>query len=196
MKKYNITVQAKIINICAASIMFITGIILAVFLKMPDAVLKIIIGCMCILTGAAKILGYFSNDVYRLAFQHDFAVGILNIILGILSFILKGNIRDNISTAIGVYVILDALLKVQTGLDARVFGMRAWKGILISSAAVAIIGIFPLIAPHADVNIVPLNIPIGVAMMAHAAINAWITMYTVKVRAKKKNFKVDIDLGE
>ncbi len=194
MKKYNITIQAKIINTCAASMMFITGIIIAIFMNMEENALKIIVGCMCILMGLAKVLGYFSNDIYRLAFQHDLAVGALNIILGILSFTLKGAVKDTICTSIGVYVILDSLLKVQTGIDAKNFGMKGWKGILISSASVVVVGVLALMSPHQFT--LPLNISIGAAMVANATLNAWITMYSVRVRAKKKSFKVDIDLGE
>ena len=193
MKKYDITKQAKIINVSLAGVMLAVGVIIAVFSSLPDLIVKILIGCLLIITGVGKVLGYFSNDIYRLAFQFDLAIGVTDAILGILTLVLADAVYPTLATGMGIYVILDSLLKVQTGLDARRFGMKSWLGILISSAAISLFGIASMLAAHL---ILPMNIPVGTAMAADAVQNMWITMYTVRVRAKKKSFKVDFDLKE
>lgn len=43
-----------------------------------------IFGVVLILLGAVKILGYFTKDIFQLAFQFDFALGIISAILGIV----------------------------------------------------------------------------------------------------------------
>lgn len=193
MKKYDITKQAKIINVSLAGVMLAVGVIIAVFSSLPDLVVKILIGCLLIITGVGKVLGYFSNDIYRLAFQFDLAIGVTDAILGILTLVLADAVYPTLATGMGIYVILDSLLKVQTGLDAHRFGMKSWLGILISSAAISLFGIGSMLAAHL---ILPMNIPVGTAMAADAVQNMWITMYTVRVRARKKSFKVDFDLKE
>ena len=193
MKKYDITKQAKIINVSLAGVMLAVGVIIAVFSSLPDIVVKILIGCLLIITGVGKVLGYFSNDIYRLAFQFDLAIGVTDAILGILTLVLADAVYPTLATGMGIFVILDSLLKVQTGLDARRFGMKNWLGILISSAAISLFGIGSMLAAHL---ILPMNIPVGTAMAADAVQNMWITMYTVRVRARKKSFKVDFDLKE
>ena len=193
MKKYDITNQAKIINVSLAGVMLAVGVIIAVFSSLPDIVVKILIGCLLIITGVGKVLGYFSNDIYRLAFQFDLAIGVTDAILGILTLVLADAVYPTLATGMGIFVILDSLLKVQTGLDALRFGMKNWLGILISSAAISLFGIGSMLAAHL---ILPMNIPVGTAMAADAVQNMWITMYTVRVRARKKSFKVDFDLKE
>ena len=71
---------------------------------------------------------------------------------------------------LSVYVILDALLKLQIAMDARRFGMESWIAILCSSLL--------LLTP---------SVAIGIALGLDGLQNAWITMHTVRVRARKKN---------
>ena len=76
MKKYNIVKQAKIFNLIIYSFMVLVGLFLLLFNKLTVMQEVIMIGALCIMVGGAKILGYFSNDLYRLAFQFDFASGL------------------------------------------------------------------------------------------------------------------------
>lgn len=193
MKRHDITKQAKFINVGLAGLMLIAGIILIAIPSLSDLGVTIMIGVLLIIMGVGKVLGYFSNDIYRLAFQFDLAIGITFTILGVLTLVLTDMVYPTLATGMGIYVILDSLLKVQTGLDARRFGMKCWLGILISSAATTGFGIASILSAHL---VIPMNIAVGAAMAADAVQNMWITMYTVRVRAKKKSFKVDFDMKE
>ena len=89
MKKANgnnaVIRSAKIINIISASLMVVAGILLMTVSSMEEVVAqRIMLGILFGLTGAAKIFGYYSNDLYRLAFQYDFAFGIFCEILSLL----------------------------------------------------------------------------------------------------------------
>ncbi len=44
-----------------------------------------LLGVGMIVFGAIKLVGYFSRDLFRLAFQYDLAFGILLIALGIVT---------------------------------------------------------------------------------------------------------------
>ena len=193
MKRHDITKQAKFINVGLEGLMLIAGIILIAIPSLSDLGVTIMIGVLLIIMGVGKVLGYFSNDIYRLAFQFDLAIGITFTILGVLTLVLTDMVYPTLATGMGIYVILDSLLKVQTGLDARRFGMKCWLGILISSAAITGFGIASILSAHL---VIPMNIAVGAAMAADAVQNMWITMYTVRVRAKKKSFKVDFDMKE
>ena len=87
------------------------------------------------LFGVVKMLGYFSKDLYDLAFQHDLAFGILLLAMGaVLLFSSSTGLRP-VAAAVGVAILADGLMKVQTALDARTFGLGLWW--LILSAAIA-----------------------------------------------------------
>lgn len=187
MKKYDIVKQAKIINIIIYSFMAAVGLFLLLFTDLTPLQEVIMVSVLCILAGGAKILGYFSNDLYRLAFQFDFATGLFLIIIGII-FCFVG-IRDpqSIEKMFGIYVFLDGLLKLQIGLDAKKFGIRKWILLLLSAIVIVGIGVMALVAPYAEQ--LSQFILLVVSMIMDGLVNIWFTAYTVRVRAKKKNLE-------
>ena len=86
---------------------------------------------------------------------------------------------------LSVYVILDALLKLQIAMDARRFGMESWIAILCSSLLLGFGGLFALSALYS--SFLTPSVAIGIALGLDGLQNAWITMHTVRVRARKKN---------
>lgn len=187
MKKYDIVKKAKLINIIAAGFLATAGMVLLIFPDMIDWGVKIMIGCLCVLVGAAKLLGYFSNDLYRLAFQFDFAMGILVVILGVLTIVGGTNTVELLPTAFGIYIILDGALKLQTAFDAKRFGVGGWVGIFCSALVLCLCGGFTVYTSYAHL-LSPVRI-LGASLVIDADINIWITAYTVRVRTKKKSLK-------
>lgn len=187
MKKYNIVKQAKIFNLIIYSFMVAVGLFLLLFNGLTVMQEVIMIGVLCILVGSAKILGYFSNDLYRLAFQFDFASGLFLIIVGIL-FLFTGKMDPPaISKTVGIYVFLDGLLKLQTAFDAKRFGIRKWMIVLLTAILVVGVGIMALVAPYAEQ--LSQFVLLAVCLMVDGLVNIWITAYTVRVRAKKKKLE-------
>ena len=80
---------------------------------------------------------------------------------------------------------LDALLKLQIAMDARRFGMESWIAILCSSLLLGLGGLFALSALYS--SFLTPSVAIGIALGLDGLQNAWITMHTVRVRARKKN---------
>ena len=178
--------SAKIINVISAGLMFLAGLPFLLFFELetlPAArlILSIIFG----LTSLSKLFGYFSNDLYRLAFQFDLAIGVFCGILAVLIAFLPESAGSLVPCLISIYVILDSLLKVQTALDARRFGMRAWLAILLSALVLCVAGGFALSA--ALQNFVSRGVSVSVALMTDGLVNAFVTAYTVRIRARKKN---------
>lgn len=90
-------------------------------------------GLILIAYGVIKIIGYLSKDLYCLAFQYDFACGLLLIILGIVVLFMGRRVRGHLLSGLGVLILLDSLLCIQTSIDAKRFGLPAWPVILASS---------------------------------------------------------------
>lgn len=188
MKSNNAVVRsAKIINIVSASLMLVAGILLMTINSMEEIVAqRIMLGILFALTGGAKIFGFFSNDLYRLAFQYDFAFGIFCEILALLLILSPNQNYGVLHLLLVVYVLIDALLKVQMSMDARRFGMRCWGVILGTALGLGAAGAFAAVALQAE--LVRALFLVGIALAADGVENCWITAYTVRIRAKKKNF--------
>lgn len=187
MKKFDIVKEAKIINIIIYSFMAAVGLFLLLFTGLTSVQEAIIISVLCILAGGAKILGYFSNDLYRLAFQFDFATGLFLIIIGII-FLFTG-LQDSQANEkmFGIYVFIDGLLKLQIAFDAKKFGINKWFIILMTALLLVGVGIMTLLAPYT--KLLSLFILTSAAMILDGLVNIWITAYTVRIRARKKNLE-------
>ena len=196
MKQHNGVVKsAKIINVISAGLMSLAGLLLLVIPNLETMVAqRIVLGTLFGLTGAAKIFGYFSNDLYRLAFQFDLAIGIFCILLTLLTELMPEYAFGTLPIIFAVYVGLDGLLKIQTSLDARRFGMKSWIVMLITAVMLFGAGGFALGAVLAQ--LLRPNAVVGIALMADGLENIWITASTVRIRARKKNLSGQFGLEE
>ena len=188
MKRNNAVVRsAKVINIVSASLMIVAGVLLMTIDSMEEIVAqRIMLGILFGLTGGAKIFGFYSNDLYRLAFQYDFAFGIFCEILALLLILSPEQNYGVLHLLLVAYVLFDALLKVQMSLDARQFGMKCWGVILGTALGLGVAGAFAAVALQAE--LVRRLFLVGLALAMDGMENCWITAYTVRIRAKKKNF--------
>ncbi len=194
MEKYDIVKQAKISNLIIYSFMVAVGLTMLIFREIPTNVETIILSVLCILVGGAKILGYFSNDLYRLAFQFDLAIGLFLAIIGVLTLIVGS--KDPLGTVrlFGIYIFIDGLLKLQTAFDAKKFGIARWLVILLTAILMVGVGIVGLLASYLEQ--ISQLIVLDVALMLDGLVNIWITAYTVRIRAKKKNLEERFGLKE
>lgn len=126
------------------SIFSICLIVLGIFLIFkPESSLYLIFkiaGFVFIGFGISKIIGYFTKDFLQLAFQHDLAMGVISILIGISLFFYSDNVIRILSICIGLFMVIDALLKIQTSIDARKIGIGRWQIILFIGIITALIG--------------------------------------------------------
>lgn len=195
--KNRIVQSAKISYILASSLLLLLGVFMLIFPDLSKGrAFCYILGGVSLLIGAAKMFAYYSNDMYRLAFQFDFAIGIFAAVLGILVIARPETMVGKFVTIYCIYVILDGLLKLQTSMDAKKFGMK-WKFMLFSASCITVIGILALLDFYKLSTFFSINNITGLLLIADAAENIWITAYTVRIRAHKKNFAErfgDIDI--
>lgn len=138
-----------------------------------------VLGGAMILFGAVKLVGYFSRDLYRLAFQYDLGFGLLLIALGVLVLLRPAQVLDFIFTALGVAVLTDGLYKVQIAVDARRFGISTWWLTLILAIAAGAVGLALVFRPWDSVRL--LTILLGAALLAEGVLNLCVAVSTVKI---------------
>lgn len=178
--------SAKITNIVSAGLMASSGVMLMALPDLSAAVgQRTILAVLFLLVCASKLLGFFCNDLYRLAFQFDFAGGIFCGLLAVGMLFAPEQTLPLLHMALVVYVVIDGLLKLQIAMDARRFGMRSWVGILISSIAMC------LVAAAAACGLLeewlPEHLCVGAVLTFNGIQNVWITAHTVRIRVRKKN---------
>lgn len=156
----------------------------------------VVLGTVSVLYGIIKLLGYFSNDLYRLAFQFDLAVGILSMILGVLLILRPDAVLSFLPTVIGIFILVDSILRFQTSIDAKHFGMEKWWIILLISCAGAALGALLLFHPF-ESALAMIRL-IGLTLMIDGVENLVTCVYTVKVprRSSADTTVIDADFTE
>ena len=183
MNKYDIVKQAKIFNLIIYSFMAVVGLFLLLFTGLGIRQEIVIIGALCILVGGAKMLGYFSNDLYRLAFQFDFAMGVFSLVIGLILLLRVDKIVELFPMFFGICILIDGVFKLQTALDARKFGIERWWIILVIAIAVAFAGFCLTVLPRTTTEF--LVRLLGFNLCLDGVLNFWVVFKTVKILRRK-----------
>ena len=136
-------------------------------------------GLLLVLFGAIRIVGYVSKDLYRLAFQYDLAFGILLIALGALMMLRTDKMANVLFSILGIYVLADALLKVQIAIDAKTFGIDSWWLILAAAVVAGVAGFLLVLRPSESAGAVMISL--GAALLAEGALNFITILAAVKI---------------
>lgn len=154
------------------------GVCLLIWPGISATVICTILGALAIFYGAVRLAGYFCNDLYRLAFQFDLAVGILCILVGGVLLLRTQRVLVLLPLLIGAFLLVDSVLRLQTAMDARAFGMGKWWVILAAAVLGAAIGIWLLIQPGRGAF--DLARFLGLALVVDGGENLLACLYTVK----------------
>lgn len=173
--------SAKVMHLCSAVIFLAAGLLLALVPDFEDsgAFRNTVVGIASIIIGATGIYGYFSNDMYRLAFQLDFALGIFNVIFGILLLINPVQLSVLLPTAVSILTLLDGGNKSQMAIEGKRFGIQKWYLVLVSAVLEIAAGVVLILLAYHGRDV---RAWMGVAMGLVGVTNFWTTMYTVRVR--------------
>lgn len=136
-------------------------------------------GIAMMVFGIIKLIGYFSKDLFRLAFQYDLQFGILLLILGGITLLKPENTMTFICISLGVCIIADCLFKMNIAFEAKSFGIRSWWLILTLSIFAGIIGLLLVFRPSAAIQTI--IILLGISLLAEGILNFSVAINLVKI---------------
>ncbi|MGN0773868.1 MAG: HdeD family acid-resistance protein [Candidatus Ventricola sp.] len=149
----------------------------------PDLTLTaigVIIGIVLGVTGVVKLIGYLSRDLYQLAFQFDLAFGILLMALSAAIFLHPEHVISSLCIILGITILTDGLLKIQTSIDARRFGLETWWLILLAAILAGVAGMVLMLRPSQRAQ--TLTVLMGVSLVAEGILNLCVAICAVKTR--------------
>ena len=177
------------------SVMFcITG---ALFIALPDITITMIgisMGIAMIVFGIVKLVGYFSRDLFRLAFQFDLELGILLLVLGLIVLIRPDDLMTFICIALGISILTDGLFKVQIALDSKRFGIKSWWVILALAVVAGTIGVFLIFRSAKSAQF--LTVLLGVSILAEGILNLYTVISTVLIIKHQQPDVIEIEYSE
>ena len=170
---------AKIGYIVLSVLYCVLGILLFALPDLSLTAIGIILGIGMIVFGIVKIIGYFSKDLFRLAFQYDLAFGGLLIALGIIVLVNPEHLLSFFCIVIGIAVLCDGLFKIQIAIDSKPFGIRTWWLILLFAVITVAAGVLLIIRPAQAARM--LTVFLGISVFADGILNLIVAVFTVKI---------------
>ena len=170
---------AKFGDIVSSLLLCALGVALIVHPSFSATALCALMGTLLICYGIFKVIGYWSKDLFRLAFQFDLAFGILMIAVGLIMVIRPSQMLTLVNLVIGILVLADGLFKIQIALDSKAFGIKAWWLIMALAAAAVVLGILLMVDPFASSAL--LMILLGISLLAEGILNFCVMICTVKI---------------
>lgn len=183
------TKWAYILVSCA---LIVFGLCLVIWPNTSAQVICVALGILLALFGAVKLFGYFSKDRFGLAFQFDFALGIITLVAGILVLLHPAAIVNALPIVLGVFILIDGAFKIQTAIDAKRFGLSGWWVILVLALVSCAFGL--LLALNPFEGAAALAILLGVSLMVDGIQNLIVVIYTVRTVKQIRNSDIEIDL--
>lgn len=170
--------RMKYIYLMMSSMITVLGIYMFIEPDISSLLLCKSCGIILIVFGIVRIFCYFIDDQYDLAFQFDLLLGITSIIVGTLMIIRPNHILTILPIILGIFVLIDALSKIQTSIDAKQFGLKNWWIILLLAIINSIFA-FILIFDPLKSSLFIMRI-MGLMMMLDGIGNINLVTYTVK----------------
>ena len=171
--------QAKWCYIICSVLLIAAGVYIMIKPYASAIIFCRVIGAVSLFYGVSKILGYFSHDLYNLAFQFDLALGVFTLIFGLILLLRSARVVAFMPAILGVFVLVDGVFKLQTAVDAKRFGLSNWWLILLGSLICALFGLLLIIDPFSGNSV--LMTFVGLSLAIDGLQNLFNAFYTVKI---------------
>lgn len=182
--RYSVVKSAKAGYLAMSLIFCALGVFLMIEPDISVSIIGVILGAVLCVFGVIRLLGYFSGDIFRLAFEHDLAFGILFTSLGVITLVHPDKAMSFLCVLYGIAVMADSLFKMQMSLDAKRFGIIKWWLIMLLAVLSCIAGAVLVLRPQEGGSV--LAAVMGVSLFADGLLNLCVGLCAVKITKDEK----------
>lgn len=111
----------------------------------PETIIKIVayvVGLFFIVKGAFQIINYFMVKGQHDFFNNDLLMGVISVLVGVGALVIGEGIASIFRIVIGVLLVYEALVRMNTALKMYAAEIVAWRYVMIIALLMMIIGIF------------------------------------------------------
>ena len=134
--------QTAWMSVLESLITIILGILLVAFSDTVVGVIACIVGIFLLIKGAYQIINYFVVKGQNDFFNNSLLAGIISMLVGVAMLAMGEGIISVFRIAIGIWIIYEALVHINTAIKLHAANIGIWKYILILALCLLIIGIF------------------------------------------------------
>lgn len=122
--------------------LIIIGILFIVLQDAMIQVLAYIVGAFFIVKGGFQIVNYFIEKGQNDFFNNGLLSGVVSVLIGIAALVVGEDIAHVFRIIIGIIIIYESLVRINTASKLATAKIDAWKYILILALAMLVLGVF------------------------------------------------------
>lgn len=130
------------------------GILLVVWPDVTVLVISNVLGAIFIIGGIYRIINYFVVKGQNDFFNNDLLSGVLLLLIGIAAIVIGEDIANIFRIIVGIWMIYEALVRVNTAIKLHSAEVKVWSYILIIAIVMLALGIFVTFNTGAVVQLV------------------------------------------
>ncbi|MBQ2673045.1 DUF308 domain-containing protein [Candidatus Saccharibacteria bacterium] len=115
------------------------------FIAWPETMVKAvsyIVGVIFITKGLFQVINYFMEKGQNDFFNNNLLMGVISILIGIAALVIGEDIANVFRVVIGIWLIYESLVKVNTAIKLSSAGIGIWKYVMILALVVMVLGVF------------------------------------------------------
>ena len=115
------------------------------FIALQDTMVKVlayIVGAFFIVKGGFQIINYFIEKGQNDFFNNGLLSGVVSALIGITALVIGEDIANVFRIVVGILIIYESLVRINTAIKLSAAQIPAWKYILILALLMMVIGIF------------------------------------------------------
>ncbi len=123
----------------------ITMVLGILLIAWPDVVIKVVayvVGIFFIVKGAYQIINYFLVKGQNDFFNNGLLTGVISALIGMTLLLIGEEIANVFRIVIGVWMIYESLVRINTSIKLHAANIAAWKYTLIFALMMLVLGVF------------------------------------------------------
>ena len=135
-------------------LIIIFGILMVVWPDITTIVIANVLGAIFIVSGIYQIINYFVVKGQTDFFNNGLLIGVISLLIGIAAILIGENIAQVFRIIIGIWMIYEALVRMNTALKLYSAGIKAWSYILLIAICMLAVGIFVTLNAGAVIQLI------------------------------------------
>ena len=122
--------------------LIVLGILFIVLQDVMVQIIAYIVGIFFIVKGGFQIVNYFIEKGQNDFFNNNLLAGVVSVLIGVALLVLGENIANVFRIVIGIIIIYESLVRINTAIKLASAKIDVWKYILILALCMLLVGIF------------------------------------------------------
>ena len=123
-------------------IMMVLGVLLIAWPEVVIRVIAYVVGTFFVVKGGYQIINYFVVKGQNDFFNNDLLWGVIGVLIGVTAFVMGEEIAGIFRVVVGIWMIYEALTRINVAIKLGSAKVTAWKYVLILALVMLTMGAF------------------------------------------------------